>query len=244
MSSISRLNSILLQSWGYDKVVRMTFYVSKIIISLYGDTKHPRMLRFVTSLQKLSGHLASYRVITRFMGVPLTLGGMEALQPLPKGPPGDEASIVAWCSHLQCWAMLCYYPCEHMAWLTDTGVLRVREDSTPLWKTGCKFWLLYIFLNLVKQFFEIRRLRADLARRHQQTPKSDEEREERVAALRALERKKVTTALQTLNMFTDFFMCWHWSMNWSPFTEFWIGVMGVVGGSAMWKLQWESTAKS
>ncbi|NXW91779.1 PX11C protein, partial [Alopecoenas beccarii] len=88
--------------------------------------------------------------------------------------PKDEDVLVRGLSVLSNLAYQLYYPCEHMAWAADTGVIRV--GSQKWWALSTGLWALALLLGILRSLRILFQLRRKL-RQHKGTssPRSQKE---------------------------------------------------------------------
>ncbi|NWR77265.1 PX11C protein, partial [Centropus unirufus] len=136
------------------------------------------------------------------------------------GPEGEDALVRA-LSVLGNLANQLYYPCEHLAWAADAGVVRVR--SQRWWTLSTALWALALLLSILRSLRVLVQLRGKL-RQHKCTP-SPQSREEVKAQVKA-------EVLSVLADAADLSNAIHWlppGFLWAGrFPPWLVGLMGTV----------------
>lgn len=140
MEALHKSNQILYKTWGYDSVLRLIGYASKIIYWRLLQSK-PKTAKKVKTI---GDTISEYRVITRFSGLPDTIEGL--LTHLSKQSSGSTRYNVELAQHL---SMLLYYPFEHISWLRDNKILSGSSDAT--WRWSSQAWAVWVILEIFLQ---------------------------------------------------------------------------------------------
>ncbi|NXG77045.1 PX11C protein, partial [Baryphthengus martii] len=96
--------------------------------------------------------------------------------------PKDEDGLVRGLSVLCNLANQLYYPCEHVAWAADAGI--VRLGSRKWWTLSTALWALSLLLSILRSLRILFQLRREL-RQHKRSTSSPLSREEAKAQAKA-----------------------------------------------------------
>ncbi|NXI42172.1 PX11C protein, partial [Galbula dea] len=138
---------------GRDRVVRALCYGCQLAGGALAGAQAPPS-GLPGSLLALSAQLSACRTVLRLFDDFAMLSNSCGYGLGPK----DEDSLVRGLSVLCNLANQLYYPCEHVAWAADTGIVRVGSEkwwalSTALWA----FSLLLGILRSLRILFQLRR---------------------------------------------------------------------------------------
>lgn len=226
LAHFNRLNT---QLWGYDKTVRLTHYICRTLKNILINSGRTSQGE---AIGKIASQLSNYRMITRFTGVPATIESFFSLHE-EKDPFFRAIATV------QAVSMLGYYPLEHIAWLSDYGVIPTI-NTDPLWRYSSLSWWVYVVLDLVVAYCRHKSLNAQITRSlHRATSDNSAELKKEIANLL---HQRTRLRLQVLSMLCDFVLAWHWSVKKSPFSDLHIGVVGSIGSLVGFYFRWKATA--
>jgi peroxin-11C len=96
--------------------------------------------------------MSQARVVTRFVDSPQLAASL--LRSGLKGKSGNVA--MDWLTAVQNVCDMLFYPVEHLALLSDLGVVRLRFlKGIPLWDWSCVFWGISIVISLIQTFHKL-----------------------------------------------------------------------------------------
>jgi len=179
-----------LSTWsGSDKLFTLLCYTLKLaapFLRMRAGLQYEAGLRksaesfTAKGFEVLAGKIGDSRSLWRFFGMFSIFQWLIALE---KKPPQTRTLLTI--ERLQGWAMLGYYPLEHLSYLVGHGIVgrsvanplaflsarlprRLRLDAGALGMWSCRFWALYVFLHIA-HLIEDRKL---LLQRHRALKKS------------------------------------------------------------------------
>lgn len=142
MEALHKTNSILYKTWGYDSVLRLIGYISKILYWHFIKSNKGTAKKIKT----IESAIGEYRVITRFSGVSDTL---EALLTQLNSSNNSKDNLRYNVELAQHASMLLYYPLEHISWLRDNKVLSGSSDLS--WRQSSQAWAVWVILEIFLQ---------------------------------------------------------------------------------------------
>ncbi|XP_007532898.1 peroxisomal membrane protein 11C [Erinaceus europaeus] len=219
MAALSSLASALESYRGRDRLIRMLGYCCQLVGGVLvaqspgSDTG--------TRLLTLSSQLSHCRTVLRLFD-DLTM----FLYTKQYGLGAQEEDIFVRCvSVLGNAADQLYYPCEHLAWASDAGVLRL--DSTRWWTLSTAFWGLSLLLGVARSLWMVVKLRQKL----RQPPETLIGRPPR-SPRKVLETQVLAELLSLLSNVADLAISVHWlprGLLWSGRLPPWLlGLLGTI----------------
>ncbi|CAL1717045.1 unnamed protein product [Somion occarium] len=249
-----------LSTWsGSDKLFMIIQYSLKIIVPflhLRARLQHQAGLRkepisaVAPHLAKLGNLVGDARMLNNIWGL---LPIIRWLINLERNPPPTRNLLTI--ERLQGWAMLGYYPLEHLYYLVSNSVIPaqvtirspsslvpfagtegkeklINLDAGVLSRASTRLWALYVFLQLA-HLREDRRLLNIRQRALSKTKAEKEELRQRWDALWSEVIVNVSNVPLTI----------HWSLERGLFeNEVWVGIFGLVAALASWRSGWKATA--
>jgi len=232
--TLERFNRLNTQLWGFDKTIRLTHYLLRTLKNVLINKGRTEQAE---AIGKFASQLSNYRMITRFSGVPATIESFFALK-------DEKDPLLRAIASAQAVSMLGYYPLEHIAWLSDNGIIR-KIDTDPLWRLSSMSWWLYVVLDLIVAFKKHKSLSKQIERvqrRISSSVSTSEESKEAKKQLSDLLQQKRIRFLQTVTVLCDFVLAWHWSVKTSPFSDLMIGIVGSIGSMIGFYFRWKAAA--
>lgn len=162
---------------GRDRVVRALCYGCQLAGGALAGTQSPAE-GLPGSLLAVSAQLSSCRTVLRLLDDFAMLSHSRAYGLGPK----DEDALVRGLSVLCNVADQLYYPCEHVAWAADTGVIRGR--SQRWWAASTALWGLSLLLGTLRSLRILFQLRRKL-RQQKRTPASPQSQQKTRAQVKA-----------------------------------------------------------
>ncbi|WFD30369.1 hypothetical protein MSPP1_001388 [Malassezia sp. CBS 17886] len=259
-----------LSTWsGTDKAcnavcaLMFTQYSSKIVISvlmaLHALRQRMRLVGAATPskaaarVQSLGSVVADARVLYRIWGV---LPIIQWLISLERVPPPTRLLLVL--ERLQGWSMVLFYPMEAVAYLAMHNVITMapaRVNRLYLW--ACRFWALYVGLQLMHLVEDNRllRLRAKALERSRGHPYPAPKKDAAHSTESLTDEQQVTRRMWAdLNQRKDAILTevWvnigylpltlHWSLATGLISETWVGVFGTIAAAAGIRSGWKASA--
>lgn len=107
------------------------------------------------ALIKTSGDISFARYLLRFYGFPSSL---EAI--FNRSWEDGKTTLGGVTGKLMAWAMLGYYPLEHVAYVrwTSPELLSNQYNANKLSAYSCRFWLVYLLAEMTQTVMRLRRL--------------------------------------------------------------------------------------
>lgn len=132
-----------------DKLLKIIAYSLWMLARFYSGsgTKEQQLTR-KTALLKLSGDFTWARFVTRFLGLPAALEGVQSGSWVPAHKTLGKAMALS---------MVFYYPLEHLSylkwkvpeWIAPTYGPKDRlAERACAW--SCRFWMMYVALDVVR----------------------------------------------------------------------------------------------
>lgn len=214
--SMERLVRVLETYRGRDKVIRTLCYGSQLVGGVM--SRSPASLRAGQSLLLLSAQLSHCRTVLRLFDDLSMLGyshsyGLGA---------AEEDGCVRWLSVLNNMADQLYYPCEHVAWAADAGIIQAKSDRW--WLLSCVLWGASLLLGILRSMRVLMLLKKKLKK----CDKSEDGRS-KVCELRRQARSEL---LSMVSSCADLSNAVHWmppGFLWAGrFPEWAVGLMGTV----------------
>lgn len=140
-------NKFISSAANQDKGLKLMQWTFWLFTRIYPSKKAP--------LQKTSFDISFARYLLRFYGIPSTI---EAVR---NGSWEDSSSLLGrFSGKVMAWAMLGYYPLEHVAYVRWTApeLLPASWNANRLSAYSCRFWLLYLFGDLAQGTLRLQRL--------------------------------------------------------------------------------------
>jgi len=248
-----------LGTWsGSDKLFMLIQYTAKLVVPflhLRARLQHQAGMRksptsnAAGGLKKLDSLLGDSRTAWRIWGL---LPIFQWLVSLERNPPATRKLLTI--ERLQGWAMLAYYPLEHLYYLGSHGIIpssissplslfsskkkkiSLNPNTLALW--SCRFWAIYVFLHFA-HLLEDRKLlkqRHSSIRKAKGTGLTKEEKQEMEQRWDAF-WSEVVVNLGYLPLTI------HWSLEKGLFkNDVWVGVFGMVAAVASFRTGWKATA--
>ncbi|XP_021234394.1 peroxisomal membrane protein 11C [Numida meleagris] len=162
---------------GRDRAVRALCYGCQLAGGALAGPQSPAE-GLPGSLLAVSAQLSSCRTVLRLLDDFAMLSHSCAYGLGPK----DEDALVRGLSVLCNVADQLYYPCEHVAWAADTGVIRSR--SQRWWAASTALWGLSLLLGILRSLRILFQLRRKL-RQRKCTPPSPQSQQKMRAQVKA-----------------------------------------------------------
>ncbi|XP_076880514.1 peroxisomal membrane protein 11C [Brachyhypopomus gauderio] len=212
----------LLESYrGRDKVIRTLCYGSQLVGGVISQ-KTANTSQLGKSLLLFSAQLSHCRTVLRLFDdlsmVAYSWGyGLGA---------AEEDKVIRWMSVLSNIADQLYYPCEHVAWAADTGLIKVRSDKW--WTLSTLLWGLSLLLGTLRSLRIILTLRRKALKRRQVAPYND--RQDGMINTADIQRRIHGEVLSVLGSLADLSNAIHWmppGFLWAGRFPHWlVGLMG------------------
>ncbi|XP_059575620.1 peroxisomal membrane protein 11C isoform X2 [Alligator mississippiensis] len=139
---------------GRDRLMRTLCYGCQLVGGAVAAARQgPAEPPLAQSLLAASAQLSQCRTVLRLFDGPAMLSHTRHYG---LGPTEEDA-VVRWLSVLGNVADQLYYPCEHVAWAADAGVLRAR--SRRWWALSTALWGLSLLLGILRSLRILSRLR-------------------------------------------------------------------------------------
>lgn len=205
---------------GRDKVIRTLCYGSQLVggVLSRSSASNDSSRRWGRSLLLLSAQLSQCRTVLRLFDDLSMLGysysyGLGA---------SEDDGCVRWLSVLTNMADQLYYPCEHVAWAADAGVVAVKSERW--WFLSSVLWASSLLLSLLRSIRVLQLLQKKLKK----CEKSEDGRNEAVR----LRRRACSELLSALSSAADLCNAVHWlppGFLWAGrFPDWTVGLMGTV----------------
>lgn len=220
MAALSGLASALESYRGRDRLIRTLGYCCQMVGGLLVE-QGPARADVGARLLTLSTQLSHCRTVLRlFDDLAMFLYTKQY------GLGAQEEDLFVRCvSVLGNAADQLYYPCEHLAWASDAGILRL--DSARWWTLSTAFWGLSLLLGITRSLWMMLKLRRKL-RCSPETLSSRLARSPR----RTLEAQLWVELLSLLSNLADLAMAVHWlprGVLWAGRLPPWLlGLLGTV----------------
>ncbi|EKM78827.1 hypothetical protein AGABI1DRAFT_114405 [Agaricus bisporus var. burnettii JB137-S8] len=247
-----------LGTWGgSDKLFMVIQYTIKLIVPFLrlrarlqhrAGLRHEPISRAANACAKFDNMLGDSRTLWRFVGLLPILQWLISLE--RNQQPTRNIHVI---ERLQGWAMLAYYPLEHLYYLSSHGIIPntvknplrsisqrkfIRLDPNTLGIWSCRCWALYVIL----QFFHLRenrrllRSRQKALRKAKSTGLTPAEKEELTQRWDAW-WSEVVVNLGYLPLTI------HWSLKKGLYkNELWTAIFGLIAGVASFRSGWRATA--
>ncbi|CAH2293126.1 Peroxisomal membrane 11C [Pelobates cultripes] len=141
-TAVTGLVNVLESYRGRDRVMRTLCYSCQLfggVMMKNGEKKNWESLLIVAS------QLSHCRTVLRLFD-DLAMLAYSMKYGLGKK---EEDCLVRWISVIGNIADQLYYPCEHMAWAADAGVIRMKSDKW--WTASTALWGLSLFLGILRK---------------------------------------------------------------------------------------------
>lgn len=188
-------NRFISSSANQDKGMKLLQWTLWLFSRIYPSRKD--------ALKKIGGDISFARYILRFYGLPSTLEAISNRSWEDK-KSGTLGRITG---KLMAWAMLAYYPLEHVAYVqwTSPELLQLpnganRYNANTLSAYSCRFWLVYLLAEMTQSVMRLRRLYRE------------EEAEKDETALVTLEQSIRNEQLQIARSALFTLPCVHWAL--------------------------------
>lgn len=188
-------NRFISSSANQDKGMKLLQWTLWLFSRIYPTRK--------AALNKTAGDISFARYILRFYGLPSTLEAISNRSWEDK-KSGTLGGITG---KLMAFAMLAYYPLEHVAYVqwTSPELLQLsnganRYNANKLSAYSCRFWLVYLLAEMAQSVMRLRRLYRE------------EEGEKDETALVTLEQSIRNEQLQIARSALFTLPCVHWAL--------------------------------
>jgi hypothetical protein len=141
-SHLERVNSLVSDVNGIDKIYRCIDYTSKLL-AWHMERGHARR-ELIERVSRISMQMSNIRYVLRLFGT------LNTIQSIGKNyGAGEETDfMLKFIARLQIWSLLVFYPLEHIYWLSWQEIYPFRYASSfSLW--SCRAWAFYILLDLI-----------------------------------------------------------------------------------------------
>ncbi|XP_059575619.1 peroxisomal membrane protein 11C isoform X1 [Alligator mississippiensis] len=203
---------------GRDRLMRTLCYGCQLVGGAVAAARQgPAEPPLAQSLLAASAQLSQCRTVLRLFDGPAMLSHTRHYG---LGPTEEDA-VVRWLSVLGNVADQLYYPCEHVAWAADAGVLRAR--SRRWWALSTALWGLSLLLGILRSLRILSRLRRRMRARTGESP------QERLKRMKAQMKSEVLSILSSM---ADLSNAIHWlppGFLWAGrFPPWLVGLMGTI----------------
>lgn len=219
--SVEELVRVMETYRGREKVMRTLCYGSQLVGGVLSRSPAPdssSSRRLGRSLLLLSAQLSQCRTVLRLFD---DLAMLAYSQSYGLGAT-DEDTCVRWLSVLTNLADQLYYPCEHVAWAADAGLISVKSDKW--WLLSTVLWGSSLLLSILRSL----RVLVLLKKKLKKCEKSDDGRSRAVE----LRGQVSSELLSLLSSAADFTNAVHWmppGFLWAGhFPEWTVGFMGTI----------------
>ncbi|KZP22809.1 hypothetical protein FIBSPDRAFT_786864 [Athelia psychrophila] len=247
-----------LSTWsGSDKLFMIIQYTLKLLIPLlharaglqhrYGYRKDP-VSGAAVRWAKIGGIIGSARMLWRIWGL---LPIFQWLISLERTPPPTRRLLTI--ERIQGWAMLGYYPLEHISYLRSNDLIpatipspvsylsdtakpiEINAGKLGMW--SCRFWAFYVVL----QFAHLREDRKLLQQRERTLKKG--KMPAMAGELEDLSRRWDSYWNEMVVNMGNLPLTIHWSLEQGIIkNDVWVGVFGLIGALASFRSGWRATA--
>ncbi|XP_063311560.1 peroxisomal membrane protein 11C-like isoform X2 [Pelobates fuscus] len=143
-TAVTGLVNVLESYRGRDRVMRILCYSCQLFGGVMTQ-KNGEKKNWEKSLLIVASQLSHCRTVLRLFD-DLAMLAYSMKYGLGKK---EEDCIVRWISVIGNIADQLYYPCEHMAWAADAGVIRMKSDKW--WTASTALWGLSLFLGILRK---------------------------------------------------------------------------------------------
>ncbi|XP_035203942.1 peroxisomal membrane protein 11C [Oxyura jamaicensis] len=154
---------------GRDRAVRALCYGCQLAGGALGRWQSPAA-GLPRSLLAVSAQLSHCRTVLRLFD---DLAMLSYSRGYGLGPE-DEDVLVRGLSVLCNVADQLYYPCEHVAWAADTGI--IRTSSSKWWDVSTRLWGLSLLLGILRSLRILFRLRKQLREQKRASSPQDQKK--------------------------------------------------------------------
>ncbi|GAA95316.1 uncharacterized protein L969DRAFT_44932 [Mixia osmundae IAM 14324] len=233
-----------LSTWsGTDKVLMSYQYSSKLLI--YILRRRQLKSQSADSLAGLSAIVSDARILLRFWGLLPIFQWLRGLEQT-KSPTSARLHTI---ERLQGYSMLLYYPLEHTYYLAAHKIIKMSTETMNkigLW--SCRFWLVYVVLQLSHLYEESRILTRQVKAIRQRRASSKRAPTQEQGQVQREEDREV--ALKSSAIFTELVintgyapLTLHWSLPQGIFTnDVWVGLFGTIAALGQLRAGWRATA--
>eukprot|EP00075_Anas_platyrhynchos_P038979 XP_027328232.1 peroxisomal membrane protein 11C [Anas platyrhynchos] len=201
---------------GRDRVVRALCYGCQLAGGALGGRQSPAA-GLSRSLLAVSAQLSHCRTVLRLFDDLAMLSYSHGYGLGPK----DEDAVVRGLSVLCNVADQLYYPCEHVAWAADAGI--VPASSSKWWEASTRLWGLSLLLGILRSLRILCRLRKKL--RQQKCTSSSQDRKKMKAQVKS-------EVLSIVSNMADLANAIHWlppGFLWAgQFPPWLVGLLGTI----------------
>lgn len=203
----------------------------------------------VPRIRSLYAVVADARILFRIWGI---LPMVQWMISMERTPPPNKYLLML--ERLQGWSMVLYCPMEAAAYLAMHKVIPLSDRvQNKLWLWGCRFWLLYVVLQLahVVEDNRLLRLRSHALERTRGHPapvsadsKTELTGEQKVTSdiWRDIEARKDALVSELWVNIGYFPLTLHWSVETGLISEFWVGVFGSIAALSGMRMGWKACA--
>lgn len=245
-----------LSTWsGTDKLLMITQYGSQVVMALLLALHKLRQRLHLTRkaqstleprIRGLYAVVADARILFRIWGI---LPMVQWMISMERAPPPNKYLLTL--ERLQGWSMVIYCPMEAAAYLAMHKVLPLSDRvQNQLWLWGCRFWFLYVVLQLAHVVEDNRLLRLrshalEQSRGHPAPPKTaalTEEQQLTSSMWHDIAARKDALVSELWVNIGYFPLTLHWSVETGILSEFWVGVFGTIAAAAGMRTGWRACA--
>lgn len=203
----------------------------------------------VPHIHNLYAVVADARILFRIWGILPMIQWMISME---RTPPPNKYLLTL--ERLQGWSMVLYCPMEAAAYLAMHKVINLSDRvQNKLWLWGCRFWLLYVVLQLAHVVEDNRLLRLrshalERTRGHPPPATTDEKAElsgeQKVTSdiWRDIETRKDALLSELWVNIGYFPLTLHWSIETGLISDFWVGVFGSIAALSGMRMGWKACA--
>ncbi|XP_019393911.1 PREDICTED: peroxisomal membrane protein 11C [Crocodylus porosus] len=203
---------------GRDRLMRTLCYGCQLVGGTVAAARQgPAEPPLARSLLAVSAQLSQCRTVLRLFD---DLAMLSHSRQYGLGATEEDA-VVRWLSVLGNAADQLYYPCEHVAWAADAGVLRARSERW--WALSTALWGLSLLLGILRSLRILSRLRRQVRACTGESP------QERLKRMKAQMKSEVLSILSSM---ADLSNAIHWlppGFLWAgQFPPWLVGLMGTI----------------
>ncbi|WFD34402.1 hypothetical protein MCUN1_001243 [Malassezia cuniculi] len=249
-----------LSTWsGTDKLLMITQYGSQVVmavlLALHRFRARLHLARspeskLVPRIRNLYALVADARILFRIWGILPMIQWMISMERVP--PPNRYLHTI---ERLQGWSMVIYCPMEAAAYLAMHKIINLSDRvQNKLWLWGCRFWLLYVVLQLAHVVEDNRLLRLrsralEKSRGHPAPKTKDGEavelnEEQKITSdiWQDIENRKEALVSELWVNLGYLPLTLHWSVESGIISDFWVGVFGTIAAASGMRMGWKASA--
>ncbi|NP_001090009.1 peroxisomal biogenesis factor 11 gamma S homeolog [Xenopus laevis] len=215
-AAVSGLVTVLESYRGRDRVIRTLCYSCQLlggVMSNKSKTEH----NWGKSLLIVSSQLSHCRTVLRLFD-DLAMLAYSVKYGFGKK---EKDSLIRWISIFSNISDQLYYPCEHIAWAADSGVIHAKSEMW--WMASTALWGISLILGIVKSLRNLMMLRRYKGKNSKEEPPKSR------GEIKSQIRSEVLCIISCLS---DLFNAIHWMPSgflWGGSSPTWlVGLMGTI----------------